>query len=105
MFNWSLTQSQVSKVIQHVGFQMTLIKADNTSAKAYGVWDSNSKYDLATGAAKLTTNQKQMYIQASIKKVPAVGDTIQQGTDLWSITEVEAYKPSSTVLAYRVVCQ
>jgi hypothetical protein len=105
MYNWGVTQLAVSNMLSKIGFQATLVKADDTKAKAYAVWDSNTKNDLALGASKVTANKKQLYIAGSIKKIPQVGDTIQQGIDLWSITEVEAYKPTSVILVYRVVVQ
>lgn len=105
MYNWGITQLAVSQMLSRIGFQITLVKADDSKAKSYAVWDSNSKGDLALGAAKITGNKKQIYIAGSIKKVPVPGDVLQQGIDLWSITEVEAYKPTNVVLVYRVVVQ
>jgi hypothetical protein len=105
MFNWTGTQSQVTSAIALLGFQITLVKDDDTTSKAYAVWDSNSKNDLAQGASKITGNQKQIYIAGNIKKVPVPGDYLKQGTDQWHIIEVEAYKPTTTVLAYRCIVQ
>lgn len=88
-----------------VGFQVTLVKADNTKAKAYAVWNTNQKNDFPGGSAKLTSNQKEIYIAANIAKIPVPGDYLVQGVDQWSIIEVEAYKPTNVVLAYRCVVQ
>jgi len=104
MFNWSLSQAKVTAAIRLVGFQVTLTKADDSTAKAYAVWDSSTKNDLREGSP-LTGNQKQIYIAANIKKVPVPGDYISQGTDMYSVVQVEAYRPATVTLAYRVVVQ
>lgn len=105
MFNWNLPQAKVTQVITKLGFKVTVIDAGDKKSSAYAIWDSNSKSDLAQGGTKITENNKQIYIAATIKKAPAVGDYVQQGNEQWTVTEVEAYKPASTVLAYRVVVQ
>ena len=105
MFNWTQPQAKVTAAITKVGFKVKLIKADSSTASAYAVWDSNTKLDLAQGAQKITGNNKQIYIAGNISKAPVPGDYIQQGADQWTIVDVEAYKPVSTVLAYRCVVQ
>lgn len=102
MINWGTTQSQVTAALKQVGFTATLVKADGSKAKGYAAWDSSTKRDLADATSRTTTADKQLYLQGSIKRVPEVGDYILQGSDQFAIAEVEAYRPATTVLAYRM---
>ena len=105
--NWAITQQQVTAVLKDLGFQVTVVKVVNgvegTVMKAYGCWDINTKLNLAQGSSNITGNQKQIYIAGTLKQAPVPGDLVKQGSDTWSIVEAEAYKPSTLILAYRVV--
>jgi len=103
MIDWTGSQARVTALIKKVGFEATLIRADGTTAKSYGVWDTSTKNDTNPAAAKDTANKKQMYLAASSTKIPVPGDYIKQGNDQFFIDEVEAYRPATITLAYRVV--
>lgn len=100
MINFNTTQAKVTAAIKKFNYQVTLVKADDTTAKAYAVWDSNTKNN-----PNLTANNKQIYIVGNIKKEPKPDDYIKYGSDQWLIKEVEAYRPTTVTLAYRVVVE
>ena len=108
MFNWNAPKPSITAAIKKYGLQMKLTQgisadADGRAVTAYGIWDSNSKSDIAQGGTKVTASRRQVYIAATLKTDPAVGDTITSNGQQYSIEEVEAYRPASVVLAYRVV--
>lgn len=97
--------TRADALLKRAGVQVTLVDELGTEHKAYGAFVSTTTNDWAKGAAKLTTNNKQLFMSATVKKAPEVGHHVKLDSDEWVIVEVETFQPARTVLAYRVVMQ
>jgi hypothetical protein len=101
-YDYTSTKFNIAATITRMGFQAVLSKTDNSTAKTYVVWGKNEKVTVDNGISQVYGENKILYMAATGKKVPEVGDTVILGAENWSIDRVEMYKPSKTAIAYKL---
>jgi hypothetical protein len=95
-------KGDISQVIKELGSEITLTKQSGSKVKALAVEGKKQKYD-STGPT--TFVKARFIIDGAIEKTPEVGDKITKGKVDFIITDVEAYQPADTVIAWRVSVQ
>lgn len=99
MFNYTSTQAEIATLIKDMGVAVALKKLTGANVKTSIVWGKDSE---DSDDALVVLNSKVCYMPGNVKKAPEVGDSIVLGTLTWGIQKVEAYKPATSVIAYKV---
>jgi len=98
---------KATALIKSLGFQITVTRNGSSVGKAYGVI-SPSKTETQEGptaATPMAMQSKVMYVTAVGSFSPQVGDLVTSSVGQWQITAVCDYKPSTTMIAYRLELQ
>jgi hypothetical protein len=102
-YNYAGTKFDIAAVITRMGFQVTLSKTDGTVAKTFGIWGKNEKVTVDSGISQVYGEKKTLYLSATGKRAPEVGDTIILDGANWSVDNVEQYKPAKVAVAYKLL--
>lgn len=101
-FDYTSMQTDITSLLNELGFLITLSSTAGTTCKAYAVWGKIEKSDIEKNVSQTIGESKVLYIAGNIRKVPEVGDNVIEGTSVYSVDIVEPYKPAKTVVAYKV---
>lgn len=95
-------QSEIAALIADLGAPCSLSVGGKT-LKGYGVKLDVEKNDDPRGSVHPTSRATQtIYVKGSLKSAPSVGDTITFADVTYRIDLVEAYRPATTTVAYRL---
>lgn len=103
--NYSSLKQTATSLIKSAGLPISLSRDGSQIASGYGVvTPSESKVEegLMPGSV-MRVSKLVMYATASSSAfAPQVGDTVTSSQGSWRIENFQAYKPSTTTIAYKL---
>ena len=98
--DYTSTKLDIAALIKNNGMSVVLNKTDSSTAKAYGLWGKSEKVDIQMGISQVIGERKTMYLAATMKKTPEVGDSVTVDGTNWGVEAVELYRPTKITIAY-----
>lgn len=108
MFNAIKTKAKIAKLITTMGVPITITTASGGKIKTNAIFAAEKKTsepsDNIALSSPLTIGSAVCYITATTK-APSVGDELVGNNRSYNITDVEGYRPASTVIAYKLTME
>lgn len=99
-------QAVATRLITNYGKQVKITRDGTTVCKPMGIWvqrdNQNQSSPNTSNISATTETNREMVLTGNFKGVPAVGDTLVEGSASYRIVMVTSVKPTDTQLAYRI---
>ena len=105
--DYAALNAKATALIKSLGFPITVSRNGVTVGKGNAVVTPSKakKEQGATPASLLQIADKTMYVIATSKFDPQVGDLVVAKHGQWSIVSVEDYKPATVTIAFKLEVQ
>lgn len=100
--DFAALNKEATALIKSLGFPISVTREGVVVGKGSAVVTPNKRREGSTDTSLTNISEKTMFVTATGKLDPQVGDVVTSKVGSWSIVAVEAYKPSTVAIAFKL---